>query len=404
MNSGFAERVIIAGGGPVGLVAALALARADIPVTVYEADAAPSPDQRAISYHPPTIDMLDALGVGPAACAAGFQAPTFHLRDADEGIILSVDYSELKNELRHPYRLYLGQDRLVPILLDALTLFPHVEVLSGHRVTCFTQEADGVCVEVLHGDVKREEACQWLIGADGARSTVRKAATIDFEGFTWPELFMVTQVTANLSERGFAIGNFMRAGAHWAAMFKLTGGADPGPWRIVYPADPEIDDAVLLDPAAVHQAHRRVIGNLEPWPLCSAHPYRVHQRVATTFRTGRVLIAGDAAHVNNPLGGMGLNSGIHDVVNLAEKLTSVWRREADDSLLDRYVRQRRHAAVHTVQTSSIQNKRMMDEQDPKIRRKAYEEMRRISNDAAQRRQYMLHSTGIASLAEVEAIA
>ena len=93
----------------------------------------------------------------------------------------------------------------------------------------------------------------------------------------------------------------------------------------------------------------------------------MHQRVAATFRKGRVLLAGDSAHVNNPIGGMGMNGGIHDGINLADKLARVIHGEADDDLLDLYSRQRRHAAVKYVQAQTIANKRLMEERDPAVR-------------------------------------
>ena len=125
--------------------------------------------------------------------------------------------------------------------------------------------------------------------------------------------------------------------------------------------------------------------------------YRVHQRVAADWRRGRVLLAGDAAHLNNPLGGFGLNSGIHDAVNLAEKLAQVWSGEADDSLLERYVRQRRAATIEHVQAMSIRNKRLLEERDPQVHRSRMEELVAIAGDPQRARAYMLESSMIAGL-------
>jgi 3-(3-hydroxy-phenyl)propionate hydroxylase len=130
----------------------------------------------------------------------------------------------------------------------------------------------------------------------------------------------------------------------------------------------------------------------------------VHQRVASEWRCGRVLLAGDAAHLNNPLGGFGLNSGIHDATNLAEKLARVWRSEADDSLLDLYVRQRRAATIEHVQAMSIRNKRLLEERDPHVHRTRMEELVAIAEDPRLARAYMLESSMIAGLrksAEIE---
>jgi 3-(3-hydroxy-phenyl)propionate hydroxylase len=125
--------------------------------------------------------------------------------------------------------------------------------------------------------------------------------------------------------------------------------------------------------------------------------YRVHQRVASDWRSGRVLLAGDAAHLNNPLGGFGLNSGIHDAANLAEKLARVWHGEAKEALLDVYVRQRRAATIEQVQAMSIRNKRLLEERDPAVQRSRMEELVSIANDPARARAHMLETSMIAGL-------
>jgi 3-(3-hydroxy-phenyl)propionate hydroxylase len=130
----------------------------------------------------------------------------------------------------------------------------------------------------------------------------------------------------------------------------------------------------------------------------------VHQRVAKTFRTGRVLIAGDAAHLNNPMGGLGLNSGIHDAINLADKLGRVWRREAPESLLDLYVRQRRSATIAQVQAMSIRNKRLLEERDPTVQRERLTELIAIAGDPGRARTYLRESSMIAGLQRAHEVA
>jgi 3-(3-hydroxy-phenyl)propionate hydroxylase len=176
-------------------------------------------------------------------------------------------------------------------------------------------------------------------------------------------------------------------------------------WRAVFPiinAD-QPDEEVLSDV----EVQKRLKGFM-PWrdrydvPYSSI--YRVHQRVAKDWRIGRVLLAGDAAHVNNPLGAFGLNGGLHDAMNLAEKLGKVWRKEADDSLLDRYVRQRRTTNIEFVQANSIRNKRMLEETDPAARTKRFDELRAQVADPVAARPFLLQSSMIVSLrraAEIE---
>src|SRR5437899_3515412 len=140
-----------------------------------------------------------------------------------------------------------------------------------------------------------------------------------------------------------------------------------------------------------------------PYKIVHRSIYHVHQKVAKNFRHGRVVLAGDAAHINNPLGGMGMNGGIQDAFNLADKFKDIWAG-ADDGLLDRYNRQRRTVAVEAVQQQTHRNQQIISEQDPHLRRKALEAMRKVAADKTSAREYMLRSSMIASMrraAEIE---
>jgi 3-(3-hydroxy-phenyl)propionate hydroxylase len=182
----------------------------------------------------------------------------------------------------------------------------------------------------------------------------------------------------------------------WVAVFKMPDEGPPGLWRLAFPCDPGLPDDALLDPAAVQRRMKSLVFN-ESYEIRYQSVYRVHQRVASEWRQGRVLLAGDAAHLNNPLGGFGLNSGIHDAVNLAEKLAQVWRGEAGEALLDLYVRQRRATTIDQVQAMSIRNKRLLEEREPEVHRKSMEELVAVAADPPRARQYLLESSMIAGL-------
>jgi 3-(3-hydroxy-phenyl)propionate hydroxylase len=171
----------------------------------------------------------------------------------------------------------------------------------------------------------------------------------------------------------------------------------PGIWRAVFPGAPSLSDEELLAPEAIEPAMQTIVPRAAPYEIRYKSVYRVHQRVAKTFRVGRVLIAGDAAHLNNPMGGLGLNSGIHDAISLADKLGRVARGEADDGLLELYVRQRRSATIEQVQAMSIRNKRLLEERDPNVQRERLTELIAIAGDAARARTYLLESSMIAGL-------
>ena len=147
----------------------------------------------------------------------------------------------------------------------------------------------------------------------------------------------------------------------------------------------------------VERCLQRFLARPEPYAIEYKSTYKVHQRVASEFRVGRLLLVGDAAHVNNPLGAFGLNGAIHAAVNLAEKLGPVWRGEAEETLLDRYTRQRRQANIEFVQAQSIRNKELLQERDPTVSAMRLQELRRTGADPKLAREFLLRSSMIASV-------
>jgi 3-(3-hydroxy-phenyl)propionate hydroxylase len=394
------EPILIAGAGPTGLALALALGLEGMPVTIFESEPGLTVDLRAGSYHPPTIEMLSALGVGEAMHATGIVVPRWQIRDRIDGVVADFDLSLIADETPHPYRLHLEQHRLTAILLDHICRrAPSVTIEFGASVTGATQRPDGVTVTLADG---REQRGWLLVGADGARSTVRQLTGVEFDGFTWPDRFLVASTTVDLGAAGFAGAGYIADPEHWAAVFHVPHDGPPGLWRIAYAIQPEEEEDLVLSPAAVNTRLHLILGHLidlpDPIPLAYASIYRVHQRVAKQFFAGRVVLVGDAAHINNPLGGLGLNGGIHDAVNLAEKLVRVWRGDADlAEELDRYDRQRRPVNIDAVQAMSIRNKRLLEESDPTIRCERLDELRATAADPSLAKAYLMNSSMLNSV-------
>jgi 3-(3-hydroxy-phenyl)propionate hydroxylase len=397
------RRVIVAGAGPVGLLTALALAHRDVPVLVLEAEPGLTHDLRAGTFHPPTLEMMAPYGITEAMHRIGIKVPRWQSRDRQAGLIAEWDVSLIAEETPYPYRFHLEQHRLTPIILDLLRALPHAEVRFSAPVTGVGQDAGKVWVDVATPDGAERIEGAWLVGADGGRSAVRKAIDVEFEGFTWPERFVVASTNYDLAPHGFALNAYIADPDEWAALFKMPDVAPPGLWRVVFPVPPEEPDEVTLSAAAVERRMQRFLARPEPYAIRYKSLYKVHQRVAKDFRCGRVLLAGDAAHLNNPLGAFGLNGGIHDAINLAAKLGAVWRGEAGDDLLDRYVRQRRTVNVEYVQEGSIRNLRLLTERDPAVRRARFDELRRANADPRRAREFLLQSSMIASIRRAAAI-
>jgi 3-(3-hydroxy-phenyl)propionate hydroxylase len=397
------DRVIIVGAGPVGLVSALSLALRDVPVLVLEANPELFMDLRAGSFHPPTLEVLEPLGVTAKLHELGICVHRWQLRDRTDGVIGTFELSLLADETPYPYRLHCEQHKLTPLVFQMLAPLPHADIRFSHRVTEVGQAGDRVIVkaETPGGGETFEGA--WVIGCDGGGSAVRKSAQIEFGGFTYPEKFALVSTSYDLGRRGFSDTAYISHPVEWCAVFRLPDTGPPGLWRFLYGCHPDETDDEAMSDDIVEARLQAVVPKTDRYETVHRTIYRVHQRVADTFRHGRILLAGDAAHLNNPLGGFGLNSGLQDAMNLTDKLVAVWRGELDDSVLDRYVRQRRTVNIEYVQDSSIRNKRTLEEVDPQLRRHRLEEMRCASLDRVRAKDVLMRSSMIASMRRADAI-
>ncbi|MDG6103644.1 FAD-dependent monooxygenase [Dactylosporangium aurantiacum] len=375
-------KVIVAGAGPVGLTAALTLHRLGVDVTVLEAGDDLATQSRASTFHPPSLEMLAGLGVLPALLRQGLVAPRFQYRERGGAVIAELDMSLLAGDTPYPFRLQCEQSKLTRVLLP---LLPPGTVHFGRAVTGLAQDPSGVTVhagEDFRGD--------WLIGADGANSAVRRSLFGDaFDGITYPDRFLVGSTDEDLAALlpGIAEVNYLFDPVEWLVLLRT-----PDHWRVLLPTPADTPDDAEL--ARLPQRLLGVADPGRPWRVAHTTLYRVHQRVAASFRVGRVLLAGDAAHINNPLGGMGMNSGIHDAVLLAKAVTT-----GDDDLITATAEARRTVARDYVQKTTHGNWEKLRAGGAS----AYaDELRALAADPAAARAYLLRSSMIASLREVAA--
>jgi 3-(3-hydroxy-phenyl)propionate hydroxylase len=387
------DRVLIAGAGPVGLVAATNLVRRGVPVTVLEAGPALAEESRASTFHPPTLDMLDQLGVAQPLIDQGLIAPKFQYR-TQGGLIAQFDFASIADATRHPFRLQCEQSRLTRILLDRLRGHPDFHIEFSSPVRSVTRHDAGIDVIVDRGGETITHSGRWLIGADGARSAVRESLGIEFEGFTWPERFLVVSTPFNFHEviRDLVSVNYAADPERWYFLLQI-----PNLWRVMFPIPADESDDVALSPAFAQSLMARIVPGVSNYEIAHTTLYRVHQRVAKTFRAGRAFLTGDAAHINNPLGGMGMNGGIHDAMNLTARLVEVWRGTKPDSELDRYDLQRRLVTKEHVEKQSIQNKKNLESAGPEFRNK----LREIAADHERTYQYLISVSMIGSLRRAE---
>jgi 3-(3-hydroxy-phenyl)propionate hydroxylase len=392
-------RVIICGAGPSGLTAALLLSRAGVPVTVLESRAELYEDPRAATFHPPTMEMFAESGVTQRLHDLGIVCPRWQFRGRDEGVIAEFDLGILADVTPYPYRLQCEQHKLVGILTEMLAHQSNCDIRYGAMVETVSQTAGGVTVTTASGDAF---SGTYVIGADGGRSVVRKSQDIEFAGFTYPERFLVITTPTDFEQLGFAYSCYVSDPKEWCALFKVPGHDAAGLWRVVFPTRPEAASEELLDHAAAAQRLQGFLPSAQPYPILHTNLYTVHQRVAASYRRDRVLLAGDAAHVNNPLGGMGMNFGIHDAVSLADKLARVLKGESDH-LLHLYDRQRRHVANNFLQAMTIQNKRVLEETNVDKRNERISEMRETASDPVKAHAFLLRTSMFEGLWAAEQI-
>ncbi len=401
------DRIIVIGAGPVGLILSLALAQADLKVCLVEAlgddnflDQVP----RAGTNHPATLEMLDRVGLYQKLEPRGIIAPVFHYWDRHEGkLIAAFDHVHLKNDTRFPYVLQCERIKIVEEALAMAKAHPNIEVRLSTEFVSYEQDADGVTARVLNSAGEKETIeGRYIVSGEGARSIIRKGLGLAFEGFTYDDRTLNIEVAYDFRQHGFADRNYFSDPTEWSNLFHWKG--PPDRWRVHFPTDPKADENALMQPDALQARLQGLLPTGKPFDIVGSNLYVVHQRVAGKFRVGRAILAGDAAHVNSPIGAMGMNSGIHDAINLADKLIAIARNEADDSVLDRYERQRRHVAVAHTQAQTIRNKRLLAEQDPAVRQRNHDELRRTADDPKLARRFLLRSALFDSLREADAIA
>ena len=393
------SQVVISGGGPVGLICAYALARRGVTVTVLDQNSELQDDPRAATTHPATLEVLDGLGVIDQVIEQGLVAEEFEFWDRPTGEkVATFDHAALADDTKFPFVVQCEQFKLTKIFLAKLQGEETATILFNHDVTAIDHTPDGVTVTATTPDGVQTFEGDWLIGADGGRSVVRKSAGIAFEGFTWAERFLVLSTPFDFqAERGMSFRNYIADPDGWCTCFKVAADGPPGLWRLVFPADPEADEEALLADDFVQEKMQKFFKRDSDYDIVHRNLYNVHQRVASTFRLGRVLLAGDSAHVNNSIGGMGLNGGIQDAVNLTDKLAAVIVDGEDENLMDLYDKQRRTYAVEFVQEQTIANKKRLEATDPEARAANMQNLREMAGDPAKARNFLLGASMITAM-------
>jgi len=348
--------VVVVGAGPVGALTALGIAQRGHEVLLLESAPELAASPRAIVYYWHVLDGLEALGVLDDIDARGLRNTTFRNRVLATGHEAVVSLAPLEAITTRPWNVHLGQHEVVRVALEHLERHPNAEVRLGSPVVGVRPAADGAVIEV-GGESPGEVRASWVIGADGARSTVRASLGIGFEGTTWDDRFVATDLRYRFDEAGFGNANMVMDPDHGCVIARI----DENLWRWTWGEPAEL-------PA--ESVDERLPGRLaalglpdQPYEVVAATPYRMHQRAADRMREGRVLLVGDAAHATNPTGGLGLTSGMYDVFALLDPLDDVLRGADDASLGAWAVERLRIFNQHASPMATASKHRVYDETD-----------------------------------------
>jgi 3-(3-hydroxy-phenyl)propionate hydroxylase len=380
-----ADSVIIVGAGTVGLITALGLARAGVPVRVLEAAESVPDGAPDMVYSWSVLGELARLGVLADCQQRGLAAPKFAYKVPKTGETLWFDLSVLEGETPYPFNLHVGQREMTEVLLRHLALFPHAQVEWGTTVLDLTQDDAGVSVAVGASGGVRTYSSEWIVGADGARSIVRRRLGLGLAGMTWPDRLVSVNLRFDFETLGFPYAGWQIDPVHGAVLAKVS---PDGPWRYTYAEDRTLPEE------GVGERARHVLAQVLPDAagegVEGVYPYRIHQRTADRYRVGRALLAGDAAHLTNPTRVLGMTSGLFDAFSLTEALAAVIVDGHDDEILDRYSSIRhRNFQLHVSPASSVAKELVFPFHQVSGQPERLRELRAIASAPSAIRDYLL---------------
>lgn len=381
------DGVVVVGGGPVGLLTALKLGKAGIRVVVLEAESSVSPSPRAVAYMPPTAAALDRFGLLDDIRKRAVWCPDFAYRHGNGELIAKMDWSVLAQDTEYPYMLLLGQNHVSNVIAEHLRALPNVEIRWNHRVEEVDQDDNYVTIQTSSPGGSSKIRAKWVAATDGARSTVRQKVGLTFDGITWGERLVATNVFYDFSLHGYSRANFVHDPVDWAVVVQLD---KTGLWRVCYGEDASLSDAEVR--ARLPERFKRLLPGAptpDQYRVDHLNPYRVHQRCAAEFRKGRVVLAGDAAHATNPMGGLGLSGGVLDAEHLAEALIRVIKDGGSTKVLDEYSVDRRKVFLEFTSPTATANFTWMKESDPAQRAKDVAMFEKAGTDLKIMRDFLL---------------
>ncbi|KAJ9494711.1 hypothetical protein H2202_009787 [Exophiala xenobiotica] len=356
---------IIVGAGPSGLLLGLMLAKKGVNVHILEAASELDDSPRAAYYGPPAAYELRRAGVIDDIRKQGFDPCMNCWRKLDGTFLAGLDNSYLHD---YPDRIAcLPLAQLDRLLYRHAIAQPTLKVSFNHKVVDIGQDADKAWVDVETPEGQQRLEAAYIVGCDGASSIVRRCLYgKEFPGYTWDKQIVATNVAYPFEKYGYDDANFFIDPEHWHMVARLTKNADgSGWWRVSYGELSGLSREELIARQPM-KFEAMLPGHPKPseYELAAISPYKIHQRIVDKMRVGRFLLAADAAHINNPFGGLGLTGGLTDVGGLYDCMIGVYEGKADESILDKYSEMRRHKFHTVTDPISTENIKRLFDQDP----------------------------------------
>ncbi|HIL97678.1 MAG TPA: FAD-dependent monooxygenase [Pseudomonadales bacterium] len=394
------DRVLIVGGGPVGLFAATRLAGFGIPFTLIDKAPTVSEDIRASTIHPPSLEMMAPYGITKEILETGIKVPEWQIRNHVTGEKVIFDLGLIADETDYPYRVQFEQSKICAIMDRKLREIPLADIRYNTELLSAEQDDAGVTLKVKDATGENEFSGRYLIAADGGTSTIREHLKLTFEGSMYPERTVLVTTPFPFHEH---IDGLSSVSYCWEEKGNFSLLQLPDQWRasLYFPGDMEPEEA-LADEHIQRQLHD-ICPIDGPFEIYDKRVYRVHQRIVPKYDHGRIVLAGDAAHLNSPSGGMGMNGGLHDAHNLTEKINAIWQGGDHVALFDLYSRQRKPIAEEQIIKQADENRKRMTEKDPTKRRRSLDKMKAIADDPVKCKAYLMKSSMIEGLRQAAAI-
>jgi 3-(3-hydroxy-phenyl)propionate hydroxylase len=383
--------VLVVGAGPVGLTLAALLEKRGMSVRVVERESAIDMTPKASTIHGPTLELLEYLGVTEHLLDRGLVADTYQHRDRSRGIVAEFDFSVLKDDTKYPFRLQCEQQRLSEAILERLATLERAQVDFSTEFRRFEDRGSSVEVTLEGPDGPETVVARFLVGTDGASSSVRRQMGVEFEGATYVDRYLVYLTDHPFEESipGLSLVNYISDPEQFVVLLRA-----PASWRVLFRTDETMTDEQAADPVVIEKLLQGVVAKPTPYRILHTQLYRIHQRVAESFRVGNVLLLGDAAHINSPIGGMGMNNGIHDAFDLARVLPDVARSDRSDDALDGWAARRRAVAKDFVRVITDRNAKALAERDEAARLRSQAELAAVASDPERARSWLRTSSMI----------